>query len=265
MGTLDAVMDVLLRDKTFYLKVVSWRQFLHGANRSESRECLDDHRIELTCRLLQSLLQEDTIVGDEPEEKLHSLEFVIEIRSAQKVFAEVEAKNPASEEMKNGSGLLVYYPPIEPRHLAGLPSSEIEKSKTGSVNGWVFFGNDTVREISRLLTLQPELQVHLSATVNAAAKATPKSLIYEPQEHRPTRYRWAKNNALEIKEAHVVVAKAPVTEPELPAEPTESPMLLVMSQKITNSIDSLNMNVRRLGFFIVLVLGLILVELWQHR
>jgi hypothetical protein len=101
MGTAEATHR-LLRQTTLNLKIISWRLFLHGAN----REQLDDPVIEVRCRLDQPLLAGRIIVGA-LSENLDSLVISIEIRSAQKYF-EVASKKGE----KNTVGRLRYNPPI---------------------------------------------------------------------------------------------------------------------------------------------------------
>jgi hypothetical protein len=102
----------------------------------------------------------------------------------------------------------MYNHPIAEEGLAGLPSRIAERSKMGSVNGWIFYGIESIREISRLLTHQPGLDVCLIITVGAAASPKPLSLVYETKMYHPTTYRWlAKNNPLEIKDARFVATR----------------------------------------------------------
>jgi hypothetical protein len=268
MGTLDAITDVLLGSKTLDLRVVSWRQILHGVSRGASRQHPDDHRIELQCRLHQSLLEGAIIVGENPteSESLGDIEFSLELRSAQRVFSEFDEKNPDSDTGKNAVGILMYNAPISPDSLAGLPSRVIEKSKTGSINGWIFYGDRSLAEISRLLMAEPRQEIHIWTTVKATSKATPLSLTYETKTYHPTSYRWdAKNNPLEVTEARVVVTTAAE-----PAEGSATPEPIVrapvstVSEAITDSIRSLDTKVGRLGWTIVVLLGALLIELWRR-
>jgi hypothetical protein len=77
MGTLDATIDVLLGSKTFDLRVISWRQFLHGVSRGANRQHPDDHRIELRCRFHKSFFEDAIVVGENPAEaaSLGDIEF----------------------------------------------------------------------------------------------------------------------------------------------------------------------------------------------
>lgn len=137
MGTAEAIHR-LSRQTILNLKVVSWRLFLHGA----SREQPDEYLIEVRCRLDQPLLAGSTIVGT-LSENLDSLVISIEIHSVQKYFG------VASQKMeKKAAGWLRYNLPIS-------SADGVVNDKTGSVDGGVFFGNDTMHEILRLLTLQP--------------------------------------------------------------------------------------------------------------
>jgi hypothetical protein len=268
MGSLDAITDVLLGSKTFDLRVISWRQFLHGVSRGADRQHPDDHRIELQCRLHQSVLEGAIIVGENSteSESLGDIEFSLEIRSAQRVFSEFDEKNPDSDEGKNTVGILMYNAPISSGSLAGLPSSVIEKSKTGSISGWIFHGDSSLAEISRLLMVEPRPEIHIWTTVKAASKATPLSLTYETKMYHPTSYRWeAKNNPLEVTEARVVVTTATVpTKDSAIPEPIVGSSASTVSEAIADSIRSLDTKVGRLGLTIVVLLGAILIELW-HR
>ena len=60
----------------------------------------------------------DVVVGDHPEEVLQNLGFSIELRSAQKIIGEHDAKGV--EEARDARGFLQYHPPIPPEQLAGF-------------------------------------------------------------------------------------------------------------------------------------------------
>jgi hypothetical protein len=233
MGTAEATHR-LLRQTTLNLKVISWRLFLHGA----SREQPDNHVIEVRCCLDQPLLAGHIIVGT-LSENLNSLVISIQIGSAQKYF------EVASQKMeKNAVGWLRYNPPVS-------SGDGVVDDKTGSVDGGVFFGNDTMREISRLLTLQPAPDIHIGATVNLDRET---SQMYSNR-------KWDGKELLEIEEAVIVAANAPLVTPEKPPELDESPLL----RTIANSVDKLNTNIGRLGIYILIALGLILIELWRQH
>ncbi len=281
--------DVLLGSKTFDLRVISWRQFLHGVSRGADRQHPDDYRIELQCRLHQSLLEGAVIVGENPmeTESVGDIEFSLELRSAQRVFYDFDKANPDSDEGKNAVGILMYNAPISPDGLAGLPSSVIEKSKTSSITGWIYYGERSLAEISRLLMVEPRPDIQIWITVKAASKSTPLSLTYEKKMYHPASYRWdAKNNPLEVTEARVVVTAAtastgdsaipePIVEPPVStaSEATEDSAILepivgspvsTASEVIADSIRSLDAKVGRLGLTIVVLLCALLIELWRR-
>ncbi len=173
MGTLDTMIDLLLGDKPLDLKVVSWQQSIHAVNKSGNGDYpIGEHRIELRCNLQQTLSQGDILVGEDPIESLSNLDFKIQLRGARKIFATLETKT-LSEEENNASGCLIYHSPIPPENLSGLSSRVIDESKTGSITGWAFFDDNFLWEISRLLTTQPEKEVHLWVTAKAARTPTP--------------------------------------------------------------------------------------------
>jgi hypothetical protein len=137
--TTTEALHHLLRGTTLNLRVVSWRLFFHGTSREQS----DDLIIEVRCRLERGLLAGRIIVGAEKED-LNDLKISIEIRSPQE---------------KSAEGWLRYYPPIS-------SGDGVVDEKTGSVMGRILFGNDTIREISRLLTLQNAPDLSIGVTVN---------------------------------------------------------------------------------------------------
>jgi hypothetical protein len=272
MGTMDATMDVLLGNKILDLRVVSSRQIFHGASRNMDRESLHDHRVELKCNVQRTLSDNGVVVGDHPEEILEDLEFSIELRSAQKIFGELDAKRV--EEVMDARGFLQYHPPIPPEQLAGLPPSVIEESKKGSVTGWVFFGNETMRDVARLLVTEPHQEIHLAVTVSATRSPTQSSLTYETKEYHPTRYRWhAHKEWLVVKEARIVAipraATAAQDAPNATAEDapnaTAEPSIQIVSQKISDALDTLNSNFRTLQYTLLIGFILILFELWRLR
>ena len=206
-----AFEDAFYGNKKIELKVISWRQFLHGANRA-NKEDVDDHRLELYCCLQQGLFAGEVTIGETQSEDLRNVDYLIEIRCSQKAFADLETVNPGSEVGKDVQGLLRYDDaPNSTDHFIGLPQGAHNASKTAK--GWVYFGIDTVREISRLLTLQPQSEIHIGLTVKATATPSPNSLTYKTEPYPPT-YHWDAKEVLGITEAVVVVTKAPVTTPE---------------------------------------------------
>jgi hypothetical protein len=160
----------------------------------------------------------------------------------------------------------MYNAPVPSDSLAGVPSNLIEKSKTGSINGWIFYGESSLAEISHLLTVEPKPEIHIWITVRATSNATPLSLIYETNMYRPTSYRWdSKNNPLEITEARVVAttAAASVEDSTIPGRIAGSPFSAV-SEAVFDNIRSLDAKVGRMGLTIVVLLGVILIELWRR-
>jgi hypothetical protein len=206
----------LLRGTMLNLKVVSWRLFFHGTSREQS-----ELMIEVRCRLERRLLAGRIIVGVENED-LSNLEISIEIGSQQE---------------KSAAGWLRYHPPIS-------SGDGVVDEKTGSVVGQILFADDTVREISRLLTLQPAPDLSIGVTVNLDHQT---SQMYSD-------YRWDGKELLEIEEAVMVAANTPVTaeEPE-----HEEPPILRIARTIANGVDKLNhLNTRiaNMGLFVAIVL-----------
>jgi hypothetical protein len=221
MGTAEA-LHALTRQTTLNLKVISWRLFLYGA----SREQADERLIEVRCRLEQPLLAGRIIVGTESE-NLASLRISIEIRSAQ-----------------SAPGWLRYNPPIS-------SGDGVVNEKTGSVDGRVFFRNDTVQEISRLLRLQPPPDIRIGITV---------SLDSETAQMHSNR-KWDGKEPLEVNEAVMVVAGAtPVISPK-PDEETAKAMLDI-ARTIETGVDKLNSRLRDVGMLLVIAFVFILIELW---
>ena len=214
----------LLRGTTLNLKVVSWRLFFHGTSREQS----DDLIIEVRCRLERGLLAGRIIVGAENED-LSDLKISIEIRSAQ-----------------SAPGWLRYNPPIS-------SGDGVVDEKTGSVDGCVFFGNDTMREIARLLTLQPAPDIRIGVTVNLDRET---SQMYSD-------LKWDGEELLEIAEAVMVVANVPVITP--PKPDVEEPPILVIARAIQNSVDKLNTRVGNLAILLTIAFVCILIELWRHH
>ena len=211
--------DVFYGNKTLELKVVAWRQFLHGASRA-NKGCIDDHRIELHCRLQHALQEGEITIGESELENLRDANCLIEIRSAQKVFADFESENPGSEDGKDVQGVLHYSDAANSTdHFIAPPRGAHDASQT--IKGWIYFGVDTVREISRLLTLQPEYEIHIGITVKATAAPTPNSLTYKPSGHHRITYHWDAREWLGITKAVLIVGKAPVTLPETSTGPNK--------------------------------------------
>ncbi len=229
----------LHRETTLNLKVLSWRLFFHAA----SREQPDDYLIEVRCRLDQPLLAGSILVGTSSE-NLDSLRITIEIRSAQKYF-----EGSSQKVEKNVAGWLRYYSPIS-------TSDGVVNEKTGLVSGWVFFGNDTMKELSRLLTLQPAPDIRIGATVSLDPET--------PYMHSDR--KWDGKELLEIEEAVIVATNAPVITPEKPPEqkPPELDESLIL-KTIVSSIEKTNTNIFKFGIYILIFLALILIELWRLR
>ncbi len=258
-------MDVLLGNKIFDLRVVSSRQIFRGASRNMDRESLHDHRIELKCNVHHTLSDNDVVVGDHPEEILQDLKFSIELRSAQKIFGELDAKRV--EEVMDARGFLQYHAPIPPGQLAGLAPSVIEESKKGLVTGWVFFGNETMRDVARLLVTEPHQEIYLAVTVSATRSPTQSSLTYETKEHpHQTRYGWhAHKEWLVVKEARIVAIPRATAAAEDASNATAEPSIQIVSQKISDALDKLNSNFRTLHYTLLIGFILILLELWRLR
>jgi hypothetical protein len=130
----------------------------------------------------------------------------------------------------------------------------VVNEKTGSVDGRVFFRNDTIQEISRLLRLQPPPDIRIGVTV---------SLDCETAQMHSNR-KWDGKEPLEIDEAVMVVAGAtPVITPE-PDGKTATAMLDIV-RTIENGVEKLNSRVRDVGILIVIAFVFILIELWYRH
>jgi hypothetical protein len=207
---LAATVEVLLGHKTFDLKIISWRQFRYGASYGGGRadyHHLDDHQIEVHCRSQGGTLREGTTtVGGNPPQDMHGLRFTIVLRSAQKMFAAFDG-DACARYHEAWQGYFQYFEPIGPKNTID------GKGEAGSVHGVVFLGNDTIREISRILTFRPEHDICLGLTVKATATPTENAMIYSAGElYEPTTYHWDGKNWLHITEAVVVTKGTPASE-----------------------------------------------------
>jgi hypothetical protein len=210
----DRVSAVLFGSSTIVLEIMSWKQSVHGVNKSGISDLpIGEHRIDLDCVLPSSLLAPEWMVGDNPTERLTGLRFKIHLRGAQKVFAGINTET-ASEDSKNITGLLLYHPPIPPESLAGLSTDIIEESKTGSITGWGLFDDDTLWKISHLLTTRSVGHMELWVTFRATRAPTAGTMTYETREFRPMTYRWAGKDALALWDVAVVTRSPEKTEPD---------------------------------------------------
>lgn len=78
--------------------------------------------------------------------------------------------------------------------------------------------------------------------------------------------RWDGKELLEIEEAVIVAANAPVHAPELERQPEESPMLI--ARTIADSVDqlsTLNTRIVNVSLFVAVIVVCILIELWRHH
>jgi len=238
-----AIEEVLLGTDTWVLRVISWQQSVHGVNKSGLGDYpIGEHRIDLKCRLQRGLLQGDLLVGEEPTENLASLDFTIQLQGAQKIFSALQGKDTTQVE-DNAMGGLLYHPPIPGESLAGLPSRLIEESKTGSVTGWAFFDDPALSDIVRSLPMLSNREVYLSVTIRAAA--TPKP-------------------GLLVQDVALINKEAEKPEFDSPAEPEQPPGIEV-SRAIDRATETLNNSIVRMGIYILIVLGAILIELWRSH
>jgi hypothetical protein len=203
-----AMEEVLLGTNTWVLRVMSWEQSVHGVNKADSGDYpIGEHRLDLKCRMERGLLQGDLLVGENPTENLASLDFIIQLRGAKKLFSALQAKD-ATEDEENATGALLYHPPIAPEKLTGLSSRIIEESKIGSVTGWAFFDEPALWEIARSLPVLSGREVDLSVTVRATATPKPGLLVYEKHEYAPPTYRWSGQYGLVVRDVALINREA---------------------------------------------------------
>ena len=110
-----------------------------------------------------------------------------------------------------------------------------------------------MREISRLLTLQPAPDIRFGVTVSLDRET---SQMYSD-------LKWDGEELLEIAEAVMVVANVPVITP--PKPDVEEPPILVIARAIQNSVDKLNTRVGNLAILLTIAFVCILIELWRHH
>jgi hypothetical protein len=75
-------------NKTLHLKVLSWKQSLHGVCKSgDSKYPAGEHRISLHCRYFDKSGKSDILVtGERKIKNLSDLNFNIQLRSANQIF-----------------------------------------------------------------------------------------------------------------------------------------------------------------------------------
>lgn len=251
----SAFEEVLLSTVTWLLKVVSWREAVHAVNKSGSENCLTgEHRIDLKCRMVRSLLQGDVLVGEDLTENLAALDFIIQLRGAPRMFA---AMNQPTEDDDKATGALVYYPPTPAER------AHDGKSEAGSVTGSAFFDNAALWEIARSLSMLAERELYLIITMRAAATPKPGQLIYEIQDDRSTTYRWSGKYELILHD--VALQNRPAEKRgERVAEP-EKPLAVQISEAIERSVEVLKGNISHMGVYVLILLGAILITLWHVR
>jgi hypothetical protein len=262
--------QALLDTETWALRVISWKQWVHGLSKSSyEHNPLGEHRIDLQCRMERGLLRGDLLVGEDPVENLGDLNFKIQLRSAQRIFSEFEAKDITVNE-KIATGFLVYQSPIPAEDLAGLPSRIIEESKTGSVTGWAFFPDAGLWEIARSLAVLPEREMHLSLTLRAAAGPEPGLLVYERQGHRPAAYRWSGKHWLIVHE--IAFLNRPIEEPVLKNSMERKDEASEILEAIDRAAETLNRSVlgisrgiAQIGVLVLVLLAAIMFGLWYFR
>jgi len=257
-----ALEELLLGTDTWLLRVMSWQQSVHGVNKAGSDDYpIGEHRLDLKCRMERGLLQGDLLVGEDPTENLASLDFTIQLRGAQKIFSALEGKHTTEDDVKS-TGALVYDPAIPAENLTGLSARNIEESKTGSVRGWAFFDDPALWEIARSLPMLSAREVYLSLTIRAAASSKPGLLVYEKQGYGATTYRWSGQHGLVVQDVALMNRKAQTPVFESPAEPEQAPGMEV-STAIDRATETLNKSIVRMGIYILILLGAILLELWR--
>ena len=162
---------VLLGTDTWFLKVLSWQQSVHGVNKPGSGDHSGENWVDLKCLMERGLLQGDLLVGENLTENLADLPFTIQLRAAGRPFSRMNEKE-TTEDDETSMGFLVYYPPIPAEHLSGLPIRHIEESKTGTISGWVFFDDVALWKIIRSLSMPMQrASFFLSVTIPATAEA----------------------------------------------------------------------------------------------
>lgn len=234
---MSAFIDTLIRDKTLHLKVLSWQQSVHGVCKSDDGEYpVGQHRISLRCRYFDQLRRSDVLVG--VQRNLSDLDFNIQLCSANQIFEGSGALASATAGSQDGLavGGIVYH------------GSE--------VTGAAFFNDNTLWQISRLLTTQVERGVHLLVTVNAATAPTPGWLTYQSETET---YRWLGEKGLVVRDVSIVTEEMP---PEVPIDPDEHHRENI-SAAIADAKNALVKTATRMGAYILAMLGAILVELWR--
>jgi hypothetical protein len=127
-------------------------------------------------------------------------------------------------------------------------------------------GNETMRDVARLLVTEPHQEIHLAVTVSATRSPTQSSLTYETKEYHQTRYRWhADKNWLVVKEARIVAIPRTAAAAQDAPNATAEPSIQIVSQKISDALDKLNSNFRTLHYTLLIGFILILLELWRLR
>lgn len=101
-------------------------------------------------------------------------------------------------------------------------------------------------------------------TIRAAATPKPGLLVYEKQERGTTTYRWSGQHWLVIQDVALINKEAEKPEFDSPAEPEQPPGIEV-SRAIDRATETLNNSIVRMGIYILIVLGAILIELWRSH
>ncbi len=89
-------------------------------------------------------------------------------------------------------------------------------------------------------------------------------LTYETQSYRPTTYRWSGKEALVVRDVAVVTADPKEAAPKTPIEPDE-PSGNEISRAINDAREALSTTITRMGIYILIMLGMILIALWHFH
>jgi hypothetical protein len=255
---------MLLGNPAIVLKIMSWKQSVHGVNKSGTGDFrVGEHRIHVNCVLPPPSWEESVwLVGNgSSRQKMTDLTFDIELIGAQKIFAKMDTKT-ASEDSEKIVGLLTYYPPTARKDLPPQSSTEmIEQAEAGSISGWALFDEDTLWRVSHLLTTQPAGEIELWLTVRARGAPTEGAVTFEkPKEFHPLVFHWTGNEGLPIWNVAIVTKSPEKTESEADKPPQNE--IVTAIRETTDSFISI---FQKIGIGIALLLGLLLIELWRFH
>lgn len=195
-GSLSPLIEALYSEPFLQAAILRWEMCLHGAPWSNRRNP-DGQTIKLSCNWIG---RGSNITVGKAGEALNTTKCSIEFHSAERLFAKIESKNTQMERLNETPGLLFYE-----------EADQYSESKVGSTRCVIYMGNHTVRELARLLTLDPQPNALVTLTFNAQFDADENSLRLSLH---PTAYRWDGKGALAIKDVIVSVNPKVIETPE---------------------------------------------------